>query len=459
MNESAAVSPDALQAAADAANVAPALPPNPLARQIDYAFDLQEIDAEVGRRLSTLAKTARINGFRAGRIPQSVMQQRWGGRCLNEILHEKANARFSAELPNMTERPTAVPQFLPAAVVNDKNYQVQVRYEVFPEIKPPDFSRQTIVRPLLQVGDAEIDEMIAKLRRDVGHYTETTAAAATAQEHNRVTVDFSVSHNGEPPEESKDRKWVLRSPTLGDEITRQIIGATIGETRDIKLKHPDNHPEESLRGTEMDIKVTIKSIEELQLPPLNDEFYARFGVTASEDTNMETAFRQLVAARLKSEVDNRLRQSLHNRAMNSLIAATPPFPLPHSLVQMEATSMYEQMKKNAEQQGMSEISPQMTTHIYSEAARRVALGLIIADWRTRENVEVSEDDITARLNEIAASYENPTEFVTQTRKNERFLQALRLELIERQAAEWICQSAQTSEEQITLSQLFNENSP
>lgn len=419
---------------------------NPLARSVVFDFSSAEIDRLVDQKLAHIGKTAKINGFRPGKIPLGIVRQRWGNGCRNEVLAEKANARFWEEAPNMAEKPAARPYLLPAASGAD-NYRVECHYEVLPEVAAPDFSEQKITRPVLEVGDAEIDEMITRLRKDAGEYQET-ARAARAEDC--LLVDFGAYHGEELAEEGKDRKWILDSPMLNGEISRQLAGAAAGETRTIKFTHPDTHPEESLRGVEVRLEVAVKTVSELVLPELNEEFFARFGAA---DGN---AFREKVGAQLKSEVERRLRQSMHAAAMNALLAATPQFPLPRTLVQAEAEAMHRQMAEEAARRGLPQTAAQRTPQIYAEAARRVALGLIIARWREAEKPEITDEEINQRLDEISSSYENPQAFAARARADERAMQALRLELMERRAAEWVCKTAQTAEEKTTLAQLLGE---
>ena len=435
----------AAETAKDSENPAPARAQNPLARNITYAFPAAEIDRLVNERLARIGKTARINGFRPGRVPLSIIRQRWGGGCLNEILAEKAGARFVEESPNMPEKPAARPYLAPSPLPSTEGYRVECRYEVLPEIAAPDFSGHTVARPVLEVGEAEIDEMITRLQKDAGQYRET-ARAARAED--RVLVDFQAFHGEELAEEGKDRAWTLDSPMLNGEISRRLAGVSAGESRTITFKHPESHPEESLRGTEVRLEVSVKTVSELELPKLDGEFFARFGVSEGG----ESAFRKKVGGRLKSEVSRRLQESMHARAMNALIAATPEFPLPRALVQMEAEAMYRRISADAGRRGLPAAA---RAPLYAEAARRVALGLIIGRWRETEKPEITDDEINARLAEIAAGYENPEAFAARARGDENTMHALRLELLERRAAEWVCQSAKAGEEKITLSRLLN----
>ncbi len=420
-------------------------PPDPLARTVVYHFAPAEVDAQVDKRLMQLAKNARVNGFRPGRVPMRVMRERWGGGCIAETLAEKAQEKFAAEADTMNERPMSSPQISPSVVAAADGYRVECRYEVMPDIAAPDLSAQKIRRPVLTVGDAETDEMIARLRRDAGEYKETERPARA---DDRVNVDFVARREGETIEEEKNRDWPLNSPMLKD-IADSIVGASAGDTREVKINHPDDHPDESLRGAQTQMEVKINKVFELHPHPLDNSFFAQFGVDGDENN-----FREMVKDRLTAEVDMRIRRSVHEQAMNALLAATPQFDLPRSLVRAEAAGMIDGMRKEARAHGVPDTTVKMTPQIVSAAVRRVALGLIIGKWREREKIEIAENELETRLHEIATSYQNPEEYKTRARADQRTMHALHLEIIEQRAAAWVCERADTADEKTSLSDLL-----
>ena len=442
---------------------APLSPPNPLARKVMYSFASAEIDALVGERLARIGKNARINGFRRGKIPMRIMQGRWGGQCLAEVLSEKAGAKFAEESAAMTERPASSPNIIPAVSQSGEEYRVECRYEAMPQIAAPDLSGRKIRRPTLEIGDAEIDEMIARLRQDSADYAEV---ARKAQSGDRIEVDFCVRRGDAVLEEGKNRQWLLDSPAIKGEVTETLIGAGAGDSREIVLKPEERQAAETANSDAPDIEssadnaaetpaedprmeIQIRKVLEPQLPELNAEFFARFGVQGGEDD-----FRKVVGERLKSEVAERARRGLHDQAMNALLAATPKFDLPRSLVRAEAGAMLSQMAREVRARGLPQAAARMTPQMLSEAARRVALGLIIAGWREREKIEISDSDVEARLDELAGGYEDPAEFKTRAMRDENMMHALRLEMLERRAAEWVCERADTADEKTPLSQLL-----
>ena len=442
-------------------------PPNPLARIKTYAFAAAEVQAEVDAKLIQIGKGARVKGFRPGHVPLRTARQRWGGQCLRETLAEKAHERFAEEAAAMEEQPATAPRYAPAAVAEGGGlYQVECHYEAMPAIAEPDFSAQEIRRPTLEVGEKEVDEMIQKLRRDSGRYLETDREARS---DDRLLVDFEAYRGDELLESGKDRQWILDSPLLHGEVSKQLQGARAGDVRTAMIKQPDDHPEESLRGAEVRTEIKVKSVSELQLPPLNQEFFAQFnlGGGADSDSNSDSdskteqeglaAFREEVRGRLQSEVERRLRRSMHLQAMGALLKATPPFDLPREMVQMEAAGMYQKLQEEAKAHGLPGVSAEAVPRVYSEAARRVALGLIIGRWREREKPEIADAEMDAQLDSIAADYEDAAAFKARMKQDERAMGALRLSLLEEKAAKWAQSQTKIVDEPLTLTQLLSGN--
>jgi trigger factor len=325
---------------------------------------------------------------------------------------------------------------------------VDCHYEAFPTIEAPTLDGRELRQGVLEIGEPEINQMIERLRRDAGHYHVVERAA---QKNDQLQVNLQVWHDDELVGENAKRQWILGSPMLHGEITTTLSGIVKGETRDIRIKHDDNHPNEKMRGIEERLTVTVEEISELHMPEQNEEFFSRFGVTEGG----EEAFRQLVDTRLHSEVKQRLNDYGREQTMNLLIQATPKFALPQSLVRAEMSNMYQQLQQNVKKQNLP-IPPDALQNIYMQATRRVTLGLIMAEWQRRENQQVTEEEVNAILEEMADTYEDSQTFKTHAQQNARFMEGLRLSALEKKAVQWIQDRVTVVEEPLTLGQLLGD---
>ena len=427
---------------------------NPLIRFVTYQFAENEVKALVQQRLSQAARSTKINGFRPGKVPLNVMQSRVGERYLLDVLGEKTGQQFNADAAAFaeSERPAAAPRMIRPPHSQNGQYQVECSYEVMPSVEAPTFDKQKLRRPQLNIGDNEIDEMVERLRNGKKEYHETPRAA---EKQDMVRVDCIVRRGDAVVEDVKDRPWHLDSPMIVSEVLQALVGAAASEKRQVQYTVPETHPDADMRGATLQMEIVVNAVLAPHLPELNDEFFAGFGVKEGG----LAAFRIMVGEHLQTEVKHRIAATMRNRVMDILLRATPVFPLPQTLLMQEVSSIMQRTEADLEARGLSKSLAKLTEEsaprVYGQAMRHVTLGLIINAWREREKVSVGDDEIAARLNDIARDYEDPDEFKQRARADERALHSLHLSLLEDKVADWVAGRVQVVDVPVTLSQLLD----
>lgn len=423
---------------------------NPLERKVTYTFPASEINLLVDAQLTKIARTAKVNGFRPGRAPLNVMRQRWGKQCLTEILAEKAGEKFVEEVKTMKERPVSTPHMLPPGPISAENYKVELIFEVLPEVPPPAMEKQTVRRASIEIGDKEIDEMTERFRRQRGRLHEVSRPAG---KEDVVTVDFRAWRGDKIAEKREGARWNLNSDAIDPEVAEALAGASAGDSRETVVKRPAEKPNESEESEEQEIRIEmdVKAVNEIRLPDLNDEFFALFGIN---EGGLE-AFRKFLGGQIRKEADARLRTRMHNESMRALSEATPHFPLPQKMVHEETASILDEVRKAAREQGIPESAAHVGPEMVVSAMHRVRMALIIAAWRQRERAEAEESEVERQLDEIAGSGENAEETKARIRQDERTMNYLRLDIIERKAAEWTLNRARIEDVPVTLAELLS----
>ena len=428
----------------------PAPPPNPLAREHMVSFDRAEMDAAVDAHLRKLQPQAEARGFRKGHVPMEFMRRHFGPKRLGEELTERAEKRFNEEKKNSDERivgGVGSLRLVPAPPAENGDYRIRCGYEVFPEVGPPDFSDVRIQRPSVEIGEAEVDRMIERMRNERGQFVPVDRAAA---ENDMVVVDYQATERGARVDGASNRKWTLGSPQM-DAVSKALSGAKAGDVRALELKHGPDHPDPEWRGRRVRLRVSVKEVRELRLPELNDEFFALFGV---KEGGME-GFRKSVREMIESESKRRVEMNVRERALNAFSLATPPFPLPRILVQAEAAALRHQDLESARQQGLPPAAIGANAAQYAmAAAHRVRSGIVVDAWRKRENIAPAPEDVEARLEEIAPGYDDPEEFKTRARANPEIMGNIELQIIEDRAAQWAESQAEKVEQPLTMEQLW-----
>ncbi|MGI9338041.1 MAG: trigger factor [Gammaproteobacteria bacterium] len=419
-----------------------------LARVVEYVFDNDEVDKAVRAKLLDAGGRMDIKGFRRGKAPLSFLLKRFGGEFLRDELINLAAHKFneSQEKPD-AEQAAAPPQM--DAITTAKQYAVRCNYEIMPDIGAPDFSAQTLMRPVLVVGDAEVDAMIEKMRGESGEYIVVDRPAAGGD---MTVVDYVLLEDGKQREKGEDRGWVLNGGLLGEETIKALTGTIAGDNREITLPQPvAEGAAEQEPPKELLLRVSVKSIRELKKAEMNDAFFARYGISEGG----ETAFRAGVREMLDAQVESRLREVLKQRALDCWMAATPRFSLPKAMVRNEILAMWQDYMAQLRQMQMTAAAAKMNAAQFAPgAARRVALGLLLAAWRKRDNVEIQDEEAEKRLEELSMAYQSPEEIRARTRNNAAEWENLKLAMLEERAVNWICDQVKTEDEQIPMERLL-----
>lgn len=400
-----------------------------------------------------------LPGFRRGKVPLSMLRQRYGKETLYEVLRQECEPLFAEELQRTQERAATPPRLhLPTLVGADGNYKVECEYEVVPPVEAPVFTGKELKKPVFNVDDAAVEEMIEILRRQRGTYHIVDEAAQG--EDDRLRADF-VTHllaaDGKSEEEElesgTDRILPLSDPNLHADLRAAVQGAKAGETRQAVLTLPPTHPNEAMRGRQVQMTLMIKEVQRLSKAELNEAFFAAF---IGADKTLED-FRAEVRTHLQRESTTRLRNILHARAMSMLIECTPPFPLPQTMVAAECHRLMHEAQEQWRQRGMAESIAGMQPGMFlPEGERRVSLGLILSAWQQREQPEIGKESIDARVEEVTQAFEDPAAAAAQLRANPREMEAMYLSVLEDRVTEWVCAQCTTAEEAMSLQAFFHE---
>ena len=453
--------PQTTPVSADTAAAAPEKPPeNPLLHHLEMNFSAGEIEPRINAALQAQQKKITLPGFRRGKVPLSVLRRHYGKATLHEVLREAAAPKFHQELEERKQRAAAAPRLQLPDIATAEVYTVQCDYEILPDIAAPDFSDKTIKKPMFTVTDEAVEEMINTLRQQRGTYH--AAAAVVDDDEHRVRADFqsvllpqSDEEEEKVIESGKDHPFYLgKKGRLYPQLRDKLLTVTAGESCNVDIPMPEDAANKELSGRTMSMRLQVKAVEQLHRAELNEEFFSFFG---DEEKTLES-FRQSVQQHLERESKVRLRNFLHSRAMNVLMGATTPFPLPQSMLINEAYRLLQQAQEEWKQRGMAESAAGFSLQMFfPEAQRRVALGLILSAWQRREDVSIDKDALETRLLEIAEAYEDPSAAAAKIRGDKNEMEAVYLSVLEDRVTDWVCENCTVEEEEMTLADFLSDS--
>lgn len=408
---------------------------NGLERRLTVELPAQQIEDEVGRRLRSLAQRVRLDGFRPGKVPMRVVEQRYGKQVRDEVSSELVQSSFSEAATRERLRVAGSPQIELVSHGQGQALQYTARFEVYPEFKVNVPGDLAVSKPTVEITAADVDQMLERLRKQ---RTRFVAVERGAQNGDRIVMDFVGSVDGVPfpGGEAKDFPLVLGSNGLIPGFEDQLLGARAGESHTVEVNFPADYHAPELAGKHASFAVRVTSVSEPQLPSLDEEFAATFGIKEGGVEKLRTE----VEATMRREIDRLVKDRVKTQVMDALLAANP-IELPKGLIDQEITRLQEQVRQNFGPLRAKELGDQ-PGYYEERAKRRVALGLIIAELIKLNQLRSAPDKLRVAVEEIAGSYEDPAEVVQWYYASAERLNGVEAMLLEDQAVEVVLSGAQ-----------------
>jgi trigger factor len=422
-----------------------------LERRITVRVPNAEIDREVDQRLKQLGRTAKLKGFRPGKVPAKVVRKRYGGQVRQEVVGDIIRSSFSHAVTQQQLNPAGGPSIEPIPANDDSYFAYRATFEVYPEIELGDLAALKFDTPVVAIEDADVDRMIERLRKQKGTWKTVEREAA---EGDRVVVDFVGKIGKEAFEggEGKKVKIVLGAGQVIDDFDKALNGVKAGEEKTAKVKFPKDYGAEQLAGKKATFDITVHQVDELVLPEIDDEFIAAFGVAEGG----VAAFRDDVRKNMQRELTERLRATSKNNVLDALHDAYA-VELPRSLVGQEVHALqHEAMRRMGieDPEHKHEQAPPAES-LRPVAEKRVRLSLLVQELIRKEKLELDRERVDQRIQEISAPYEQPEEAAQFYRSNREFMNQIESAVLEEQVVDLLIATGQAKELKFGFDEFMN----
>jgi trigger factor len=408
-----------------------------LERRMHVAVPAARVSQEIETRLKNLSRTARLNGFRPGKAPISVIKQQFGAQVEREVFGQLVQSSFSEAVEQQRLSLVGAPRIEPESIGAGRDLKYVATFEVLPEVNLAPIESIEIERTTAEVSAADIDSMVEKLRRQRVEYA---AVARAARESDRVTVDFDGSVDGAPFPGGKGDNVaiVLGEGRMLPEFEQGLVAVSAGDQKELALTFPQNYPAAEIAGKSATFKVLVKRVEESSLPALNEEFFKFFGV---EEGGVEK-FRENVAESLRRELQAALRNKHKQVVMDALYQANP-VDLPNALVQSQIEEMQVDVMRRT---GAKDASQAPRRDLFEEPARRrAALGLVLGEIMQREKITLDRARLNERLAQATAGHPDPAALRAAYEKHPQALRQIEGLALEDQVVDWVMARAKVRE--------------
>lgn len=379
-----------------------------LERKVTLSLPWSSINAECDKRLKQTARKARIDGFRPGKAPLSMIQSMYGAGIQNDVMNELAQKVFFDTAVAEGWKIAGMPRLEGVEGQDDKeNFLFSGVFEVFPEVKVGDLSGQEVEKVTASVGDAEVEKTIDILRQQRTRFNHTERAA---KDGDRVIIDFAGKIDGEAFADgsAENYAFVLGQGQMLPEFEAGVNGLKEGESKDVEVNFPEDYHGKEVAGKTAVFTITVRNVAEPVLPEVDEVFAKALGIA---DGNIET-MRAEVKKNVEREVKRRVDSQNKEAAMEALLAVSE-LQVPNALINEEAARLAAEMKQNFINQGMADAKNlDLPLDMFKEQAeRRVKLGLILAEVVQANGLEPSKEQIDAVIADFAESYEDPQEVI------------------------------------------------
>jgi trigger factor len=416
-----------------------------LGRRLEVTVPATDVSVEVQQRLGRLSRTARLKGFRPGKAPLAVVAKQFGEQVRAEVLSDLMRSSYAQALTQENLKPAGGPRIEPLSMQADADLRYAALIEVLPEVKINSPDSLQVERPTAAVTEADLDAMIENMRRQRPVFT---AIERAARDSDRVIVDYHARIAGKSFEgsDATDVNVILGAGRTMPELEEGLKGATAGEQRTINAAFPPGHPNKTLAGKSAELLLSIKRVEEQSLPPVDEEFCRAYGV---EDGNL-AQMRAEVRKSMERELADLIRNRVRGQVLEALYKANP-LELPRAMVDEETQQLQLQA---ARRMGVREASQLPPREPFEEAARRrVALGLLMGHIVQANGLKLDPARVSARLDELVASYPNPEEARRAYQQSPDAMRQLESAALEDQVVEWVVERAHITERPMSFSEV------
>ncbi len=426
-----------------------------LERRLTIGVPAEQVENEVEQRLKQAAQNVRINGFRKGKVPMTVVRQRFGAGVRQEVVGDVINRTFFEAVQKENVKPAGQPSIQPKQLAPGKDLEYVATFEVYPTVTLNDMSSYEFTRTSASVTEADIDNMIEVLRKHQATWSPVDRAAADGDQ---VDIDFVGTKDGVEfaGGKAEGHKLVLGSNSMIPGFEEGILGLKAGDEKTIAVTFPEDYQSEELKGAAAEFKINVNSVAETVLPELKKDFFVKFGV----EKGGEKQFRKEVKANMERELANALKAKTKKQVMDALLASHTT-ELPKALVASEIQVLRQQMLQRfgGQQQNFDVKSLLPDTMFQDEAERRVSLGLIVGEIIKTAKLKPEAKRVKAMIDDVASTYQDPQEVVDYYNSNRELLAGIESAVLEDQVVDYILAKAKVAEEESTYDEVIKANNP
>ena len=419
-----------------------------LGRKITVQVPSERIDDAVDKKLKDLTRSVKLDGFRPGKVPLKVVQKKFSGQVRQEVISEVLQSTLYEAINQEKLKPAEGPKVENINMEPGQAMEYSATFDVYPDVKLASLDGIKVEKIVSVVEDTDVDKMFEKLQTQRVEWENVDRAS---EEADQIIINFVGRVDGEEFEGGKASNvpLVLGSNSMIPGFEEQLVGVKEGDNKTIEVTFPEDYQGKEVAGKKAAFDIEVIKVNKPVLPELNDEFAQAFGIADGLE-----AFRKEVRSNMERELATRLQAQTKNAVMDALLEANE-LEVPQALVDDEVENLAKQAMGNKPEalKGMN-----LPKELFQEQAKkRVTLGLLVGEVIQANNLQVDKEHVKNKLNEIAATYEQPDEVIKAYSQNPNLLQSLEGLVLEDQVVELITKQLEMTEKSMAFEEIMNEN--
>ncbi|HHC74040.1 MAG TPA: trigger factor [Thiothrix sp.] len=400
-------------------------------RKMTVSVPAERINGEVDKRLKKMRGQVRLDGFRPGKVPLSIVKKRYSLDVLQDVASDMIESSFADAVQEKQQYIAGQPAIRPLSMGLDTALEYEATYEVYPEIELQSVEGVAISKPQVEINEADVDQMIETLRAQRKVWSDVEREATIGD---RLTIDFLGRVDGEAFEggASEDYQVTLGEHTMLEDFEKALEGMKAGEEKVADVAFPDNYQAEQLKGKTAQFELRVKKVEVSSLPEVDAEFINHF----EEGVEDLASFREKVKENMQNELSNVINMQVKTQVMNTL-HDLHDFDVPQSLIEQEIKQLRQEMNQNT---GVK--TDDLPNELFTEQAkRRVKLGLTVGELIKVHQLETDKDQVEAKLLQLSSTYEDPDAMINMYRGMPEAMQTIEAAVMEDMIVGWVLSQA------------------
>lgn len=421
--------------------------PTKLERRLTVIVPTDQVDEAYAKRIAKIAKTAKVDGFRVGKIPVNYVKQRFGDVARQEALSEVIQSSLYAAINQEKLNPVSTPTVEPKMVEAGQPLEFVATFEVLPEVGAVQFALKTLEKETATITEADINNVIERLQQQ-GTIWKTVERPAQLKD--QIIVDFRGSIEGKALEggEAHDHPIVIGSNVMIPGFEEGLIGLKAGEEKIIHVTFPESYHVKDIAGKPAEFAITAIRVSEPQLPTLDENFLKKLGVKSGNINDLHDEIRRNLERELTRVVNNKLK----NQVFDKLIEQNT-LEIPKAMVEREATRIHDELHPHHAGQNHGHTPAEMAQ--FTEAAtRNVILGLLVGELIKQHNLVLNKEKVQSHITDLSAMYENPAEVAKWYMSNKEAKAQIEMQILEDQVIDKLLENVQITEKTVPYNELI-----